>query len=120
MTISNAFKIPFEIIGTLAGLSLLLFGLTDYLQDKDYNAPYLPWFGVFFVVLGTFFTNIGLTTIPNLYSSVLFPQDIRPIQKSLSRGVNSSLIFLAVLVILKLVQNLWRFSRDDTKIAANT
>ena len=81
-------------------MSLLLFGFTNYLEDKDYNFSYLPWISVIFVISATLFTNIGIVTIPGLYSSALFPQDIRPVQKSLSRGLNSTLVFLSVLVII--------------------
>ena len=62
------------------------------------KTPFLPWVSVVLVCASTLSANWGLQTIPNLMSAELFSPDVRPMQKSFSRGVQSTLTFCSLMV----------------------
>ena len=82
-----------------------MFGAINYLEDQKSHIEYLDWIGIVFLCLSTFF-SIGIMTIPGIMQNVLFAQKIRPLQKSVSRGVNSMLSFLSMIVSSYIYPNL--------------
>ena len=84
-------------LGILTSSCLLIFGTINYLEDQNSHIKYLDWIGIVFLCLSTFF-SVGIMTIPGIMQNVLFAQKIRPLQKSVSRGVNSMLSFLSMIV----------------------
>ena len=87
--------------GVCTAMSLLAFGICDYLHKKVLKGDegmFLPWLNIVFVCTSTLAANWGVQTIPNLMSSTLFSPDVRPMQKSISRGVQSVLQFSSLLV----------------------
>ena len=80
-------------------MSLASFATCDLLITKMlFNTQFLPWLSVVFVCASTLSANWGLQTIPNLMSAELFSPDVRPMQKSFSRGVQSTLTFCSLMV----------------------
>ena len=92
-------RIIIILTGLLTALSLASFATCDYLITKmSYKSEFLPWLSVIFVCTSTLSANWGLQTIPNLLAAELFLPDVRPMQKSFSRGVQSTLMFCSLMV----------------------
>ena len=87
--------------GLFTAFSLLSFAACDYLvEEKPEWSTFLSWLNILFVSTSTLAANWGVQTIPNLMASVLFPPDVRSMQKSTSRGLISLFAFCSLMVCM--------------------
>ena len=85
--------------GAMTATFLLSFAISDYFVSNVYpNSIHLAWLSIAFISLSTLSANWGIQTIPNLMASELYSFEVRPIMKSFSRGVQSLLLFIFLMV----------------------
>lgn len=79
-------------------ISLSLFAtITLVLDLKDHHTNLLPILALISACFQVFFAQLGLQTLPNILSGVLFSSDVRAVMKGVTRSLTCVLIVLCLM-----------------------
>ena len=83
----------YALSGFLTSLILIAFGAVVWQVKKNPDNKYLPWIALGLASLEICFVNCGFVLVPQLLSSIVYPNEFRPLMKCLTRCIQCLIMF---------------------------